>query len=176
MEQIGFSLIDQRGTEVAFWGDAAGQTRGAPDFIVLPNGDHVHCPSVGETYGGCRLVPRWLEFDVAPSITVSETQVVVRRQQPVPRMISDRQFFQQLAAMGVVTDDEALAAVGPGTLPAALAALIAGLPEDQQFGAKMLLVGAVQFDRQHPMVTVLGQAFGWTSDQIDDLWRAASKL
>lgn len=94
----------------------------------------------------------------------------------VPQIISDRQFFQQLAIQKVITQDEALAAVGPGTLPAALVALIGGLPSDQQFPAKMLLVGAVQFDRQHPMVAVLGQAFGWTDAQLDALWTAAAEL
>lgn len=94
----------------------------------------------------------------------------------VPQIISDRQFFQQLAIQKVITQDEALAAVGPGTLPNALVALIGGLPSDQQFPAKMLLVGAVQFDRQHPMVAVLGQAFGWTDAQLDALWTAAAAL
>lgn len=94
----------------------------------------------------------------------------------VPQTISDRQFFQQLAVQGIITQDEALAAIGPGTLPAALGALVSNLPAEQQFPASMLLKGAVQFERQHPMVAVLGQAFGWTSDQIDDLWRAASRL
>ena len=39
---------------------------------------------------------------------------------PVPDIISDRQFFQQLAILGLINEAEALAAVGPGTMPATL--------------------------------------------------------
>lgn len=94
----------------------------------------------------------------------------------VPPIISDRQFFQQLAIDDEITQDEAIAAVATGTLPQNLAGLVAGLPVDQQFGANMLLKGATQFDRNHPMVDVLGSAFGWDSEQMDALWTAAARL
>ena len=95
---------------------------------------------------------------------------------PVPHVISDRQFFQQLAVQGVITQDDALAAVRVGTLPPALVQLVSALPPDQQFGANMLLCGATQFERSHPMVAVLGQAFGWTDAQLDTLWTEAAAL
>jgi len=95
---------------------------------------------------------------------------------PVPDVISDRQFFQQLAVLGIITTDEALAAVGPGDIPAALDALIAQLPPDKQFAARMLLSGATQFDRKHPLVAVFASAFEWNADQIDAFWTAASAL
>ena len=38
----------------------------------------------------------------------------------VPAIISDRQFYQNLAVRGVITQAEALAAVGPGTIPPAM--------------------------------------------------------
>jgi hypothetical protein len=94
----------------------------------------------------------------------------------VPRVISGRQFFQQLAIQSVISQEEALAAVKTGTLPLSLAALVNALPSDQQFGANMLLCGATTFDRNHPMVAVLGQAFGWTNTQLDALWTAAAAL
>jgi hypothetical protein len=90
--------------------------------------------------------------------------------------ISDRQFFQQLAIRGAITQAEALAAVCTGTLPTSLAALVAELPSDQQFAATMLLSGAVEFNRNHPLVAVLGAAYGWSSSELDDLWRAAAQL
>lgn len=95
---------------------------------------------------------------------------------PFPRIISDRQFFQQLAIAGLITQDEALAAVGPGTIPATLAQLVNGLPATLQFEARMLLTGATQFDRKHPMVNALMMSFGWSDAQTDDLWRAAAAL
>jgi hypothetical protein len=96
--------------------------------------------------------------------------------QAVPQVISDRQFFQQLAVQAVITEDDAIAAVATGTLPVSMDQIIATLPLDQQFGAKMLLKGATQFDRQHPMVAVLGGALGWNSAQLDALWTGAAVL
>jgi hypothetical protein len=94
----------------------------------------------------------------------------------VPHEISDRQFFQELAIMGLITQDEALAAVMTGTLPAAMVGFISAMPADQQFSARMALCGATVFMRSHPLTDAFGAAQGLTSDQIDDLWRAAAAL
>ena len=95
---------------------------------------------------------------------------------PVPQTISDRQFFQQLAISQIITEAEALAAVKTGDLPASLQALVDAMPEQARFNAEMLLSGATTFSRNHPLTTALGQAMGYTSDQIDDLFRAAGAL
>lgn len=95
---------------------------------------------------------------------------------PVPASISDRQFFQQLAMQGVITPDEALAAVRTGVLPAALQQLISTMPTDKQFGATMMMAGATVFERDHPLTIAMGTAYGWTATQIDALWRAAAEL
>lgn len=95
---------------------------------------------------------------------------------PVPSSISDRQFFQQLAVSGIITEAEAIAAVATGTIPAALQALIDLLPADVKFSATMLLSGAVTFERSHPLTEAIGSAYNMTPAQIDALWLAASKL
>ncbi|MBP1091948.1 hypothetical protein [Bradyrhizobium diazoefficiens] len=95
---------------------------------------------------------------------------------PVPDLISDRQFFQQLAIQGVITQADALAAVKTGEIPAALQTLIDAMPQDQRFGATMIVAGATAFQRNHPLTLAIGQAYGWSSAQIDDLWRAAVQL
>ena len=95
---------------------------------------------------------------------------------PVPASISDRQFFQQLAVQGIITQADALAAVKTGTIPAALQQLIGGLPTDQQFGATMIVSGATTFERNHPLTIAIGTAYGWTSDEVDALFRTAGAL
>lgn len=95
---------------------------------------------------------------------------------PVPETISDRQFFQQLAVQQVITQDEALAAVKTGAVPPALQTLISALPADQQFGAEMIVSGAVEFHRHSALVQEIAQAYGWNSEQVDALWRSASAL
>jgi hypothetical protein len=73
----------------------------------------------------------------------------------VPPMISDRQFFQQLAIMELITENEALAYVQTGTLPGAFLSFIDQLPADQRFDAKMKLTGANTFDRNNPFWSML---------------------
>ena len=94
---------------------------------------------------------------------------------PSIQKISDRQFFQQCAVMGVITQDEALAA-NAAVIPSALLTLIGQLPSDQQFAAKMLVGGATVFERNNPLTVVIGQSFGWSSIQIDDFFRAAALI
>lgn len=95
----------------------------------------------------------------------------------VPTVISDRQFFQNLAVRGIITQAEALAAVGPGVIPAAMAAFVAQLPaEGERFAANMVLTGATEFQRNHPLVGVFASLFGWTNADLDTFWAEAYAL
>ncbi|CAN7330709.1 hypothetical protein [Neorhizobium tomejilense] len=90
--------------------------------------------------------------------------------------ISDRQFFQQLAVEGYISESEALAAVSVGALPAAVEAIVGALTPEDQFSARMLLSGATRFERAHPLVEVFAAAIGMTTQQLDAFWAAASEL
>lgn len=95
----------------------------------------------------------------------------------VPETISDRQFYQMLALTGKITFDEALAAVQVGAIPAALQPYIDALADPtDQFSAKMLLSGAVEFHRHHPLAEAIGQAQGLSKEEMDQFWIGASKL
>lgn len=123
----------------------------------------------GETYTG--FADEIMVTKVKRTWSVGPAPVVV------PDRISDRQFFQTLAEppFELITQAEALAAVKTGTVPAALIALMAGLPPEAQFSTEMLLSGAIEFRRHHPLVEAFGTAFGWTSEQIDAFWIEAFK-
>lgn len=123
--------------------------------------------------------------DVPADTTTDDTwdgAAVVKYQPPaplppaVPELISDRQFFQALALAGAITREEAIAAVKTGSIPAALQAVLDTLPEDQRFGAEMLISGATIFERSHPMVPLLGAALGKSAADLDALWTAAAAL
>lgn len=90
--------------------------------------------------------------------------------------ISDRQFAQQLAVLGTITEAEALAWAARGDLPSAMETAIAALPEGERFGARMLLSSATTYERAHPLVPVLGALLGYDANDIDDLWSAAALL
>lgn len=95
---------------------------------------------------------------------------------PVPAAISDRQFAQQLAVLGTITEAEAVAWAARGDLPAAVETAIAALPEGNRFGARMLLSSATTYERQHPLASVLVALLGYDAEAIDELWRAAAAL
>lgn len=128
-----------------------------------PDAGFVECASdieVGQTYADGVFGPK-----PAPVIV-----------QYVPPSISDRQFFQQLAVEGIITQDEALAAVQSGTIPPALNVVIDGMPEADRFNAKMLIGGAVSFERNHPLTATVAAAVGMTETEVDDFFRAAAQL
>lgn len=95
---------------------------------------------------------------------------------PAPSEISDRQFFQQCAILGLIDEDEALAAVSTGTMPAAMADFVETLPAEEQFAARMTIQGATAFHRDHPLVPAFGAAWQMDDAALDALWRAASEL
>lgn len=95
---------------------------------------------------------------------------------PVPASISDRQFAQQLAVLGTITEAEALAWAARGDLPAALEAAVGALPEAERFAARMLIAAATSYERSHPLVAELGGLMGYSAHALDDLWRAAAQL
>lgn len=95
---------------------------------------------------------------------------------PVPRAISDRQFAQQLAVLGAITEGEALAWAARGDLPAAIETAIMAMPESERFSARMLIAAATSYERGHPLVAELGGLLGYSPEAVDDLWRAAASL
>ena len=96
---------------------------------------------------------------------------------PPPETISDRQFAQVLALDGLITHDEALAWVKGTAVPARIQAIVDSMTDAAaKFGAQMLLSGATQFNRSHPMVAAMGASLGMTSAQIDDIWRKGATL
>lgn len=95
----------------------------------------------------------------------------------VPVVISRRQFFQQLAVLGIITKDEALSAMRNGSTPAALNTLVQAIPDaGERFDAEMLVSGATDFLRYHPVTIQIGSAFGMTPAEIDQFFIDAGAL
>jgi len=113
---------------------------------------------------------------LVPCTALEAAAIMLARTNLVPASISDRQFYQQLAVNGNITQAEALAAVTTGTIPAAMAALVQQLPSGNQFAAKMLLSGATVFERAHPLTSTLGQMYGMDAAALDLFWQQAAML
>lgn len=95
---------------------------------------------------------------------------------PVPIAISDRQFFHAAAKLGIVTQEEALAAASIGTIPPILEQIISQLPDGPQFDARIMIASAVTYERNNPLVEAVRQSLGWTHEQVNDLFRLAASL
>lgn len=130
--------------------------------------------SDGQTWNGITPTSRFYEEVMA---LTNDGQDILPYAEPAPPIptISRRQFFQQAAVAGIITENEALAAVTTGALPASITAFINTLPPDQQFGAKMLF-SVNEFSRSSPMANAFGQALGMTTEQINAFFTAASEL
>lgn len=53
---------------------------------------------------------------------------------------------------------------------------LATLPEPTQSLARTEWEYSIAFQRDRPLVAQVGQMLGWTSEQLDDLWRLAKSL
>ncbi len=100
---------------------------------------------------------------------------------PLPRGpivdISDRQFYQQAASAGMITKEDALAAVRTGFIPIALQAVVDTITDpDEKFLAEMLLSGATIYKRDHPLTEAIGAAFNMTPGDVDEFFIAAANL
>lgn len=76
MNQIGYSIIDESGVEVRFWGSQIDRCASIPDRIDLPNGDFVHGAIEGYI-GQFRLVKRMGIYSSSPSPGFDGQQVVI---------------------------------------------------------------------------------------------------
>lgn len=95
---------------------------------------------------------------------------------PVPQIISRRQFFQAAAGRGMITQPEALDAVRHGEIPVLMQQGIDTLSSEEKFAAEMLLSGAGEFDRTHPLVAKFGETMSMPPAALDELWREAAIL
>lgn len=95
---------------------------------------------------------------------------------PVPAEISRLQLASGLYELGAITATEAEdMAAGPG-IPAAIAAIIASLPIEQQVPTRIRFKGMTRAERTNPLVAAVAVVFGKTSAEMDDLWRGWSTL
>lgn len=94
----------------------------------------------------------------------------------IPPIISRRQFFQQLAIDGEITEAAAEAAMDVGTIPAPLLAAIELLPEGDHFAARMFLKGAGEYEISHPMTGIIAALMEWPEDRVTALWVDGAQL
>jgi hypothetical protein len=93
---------------------------------------------------------------------------------PVPNL-SFAQLMIGLVSEGWITTAEGEAWL-TGTLPAPVLALIATLPDAQQFPAKARALRPTIVERTDPLVNALGAAQGKTPEQLDDFFQTYAAI
>lgn len=141
-------------------------------FVALVNGRPYHVQPGDE--------PLWSEA-VAAAALLTDPLPPEAMPEPLdlpPVEISDRQFAQGLAELGLISEAEAEEWVAAGTLPAALVALVDQLPAEERFAARMLLRGATRFEFGHPLAETFGQLATppWTPEARAAFWRHCATL
>lgn len=96
---------------------------------------------------------------------------------PVPQEISRRQLYQGLAVAEKITKNEAIAAIASGTIPSAIQTILDNMEdEDAKFEATMLLIGATEFNRNHPLVMIFAISQEMSEQDVDNFWLMCSEL
>lgn len=100
--------------------------------------------------------------------------------EPTPMInmpITDRQFWQQAAIAGLITQDEALEATKTGFIPEPISSWIDSIENDaERFSAEMFFAGATMLARHDPRIIKAGELFGLTPDDLDAFFTAARTL
>lgn len=172
-----------------------------PNWIELRPGDDFVSPGGHSSYGTVALwteaernkagIGEIVEADPPPAgKVVIKSEIIDQAGVPVrlltfadapaprpPESISDRQFAQQLAILGTITEAEAIAWAAKGDLPEVLRTAVASLPDDgTRFAAEMMLSSATTYERSHPMTATLGALLWYEDADLAAIWKAASLL
>jgi len=90
--------------------------------------------------------------------------------------ITPRQLLLALADIGVISEEEALAAAKVGAVPAAIDAIFAGLPRRQAFAARVTWASMSSVERADPLVPLLGASQGMGAAELDAFFAMPATL
>jgi hypothetical protein len=107
--------------------------------------------------------------------SVADAAPVLPPEPPVPSL-TRRQLLLALTGAGFLTPEEALAAATTGAVPAALAAVMASLPLEDQLGISITWASMAVAERSSPLWALLTAAGIATEEQIDALFVAGATL
>lgn len=116
------------------------------------------------------LRDRWRWTDEGPLEIASEPP------SPVPTSLSFAQLLIGLVSEQWITAEEGRAWRDRVALPAQVQAVIASLPEEQQFAAETRALAPSEVLRNDPLVEALSFAAGKTSEELDDFFRIYSEV
>lgn len=100
--------------------------------------------------------------DAAPDLSALRASMTMTRRQVIIGMVSE----------GLISEAEGIALAATGAAPAAVEAMIATLPANEQAGARITLAAFTVAYRLDPMTAIFQQAGGMTDAQMDAFFTA----
>jgi len=139
-----------------------------PAYLEVPPG---HGIIIGQRAEAGQMVdPVTLEIVAAP---LAEPDMGQRR---AAMSISPRQMILGMLANGWITAEEAVASATAGTMPAAVAAIVALMQAPDQVTARVTWARMTVVLRNDPMVSLLATAQGISDEDVDAFFAACATL
>lgn len=101
---------------------------------------------------------------------------MINRRQPPVDTITRKQYFDQLAKQGIVTQQEADSALN-GKLPNSMMSILDTIENiTSRYSANQMLSTGESFYRNQPILYYIGNGYGMTEEQTDQLFDDALSL
>ena len=168
-----------------------------PTIVSAPTGNMIEVegaevPEI-ETLAGLYACLRWSASGAPPAgilaLVDADPPANTPSFGPLPELpaktfkpLSAMQLAAILLRMGKITAPEARAFGRAGVIPQAIEAGVvaaltaAGLPEDEQQIALLMLESVTEYRREHPLTPIMGQAINLDAAELDFAWSAGAQI
>lgn len=123
-----------------------------------------------------RPAPGW-DYDRDTGTWVDNNDPTAELAAERARMVLSRAQFATAAFLEeLITEEEATAYAGAGTLPAFAVTAIATLPQPQQAPARILAAGAREIARSNQLIALMQAALDMPDEDVDELFNVGMQL
>ena len=124
--------------------------------------DEVRAKNLGIDFDDAKLVDEAKELTSFEADLARSRVEAATRPTPVPKFVTKRQAFLALLTVGIREAD--------------ILAIIATMPDSERGKAEIEFTYAASFERNHPLIKIIGQSKALDDTQLDRLFIQASKL
>lgn len=124
--------------------------------------DDVRAKNLGIDFDTVRLVDEAKEFAAFEADLARSRAEAATRPTPVPKSVTKRQAFLALLSIGIREAD--------------IRAIIATMPDSDREKAEIEFTYAGSFERNHPLITIIGQSKNLNDEELNKLFIEASNL
>lgn len=124
--------------------------------------DDVRAKNLGIDFDTVRLVDEAKEFAAFEADLARSRAEAATRPTPMPKSVTKRQAFLALLSIGIREAD--------------IRAIIATMPDSDREKAEIEFTYAGSFERNHPLITIIGQSKNLNDEELNKLFIEASNL